>query len=207
VTVLSNSSFLVYIVKESRGQQQQKKGREMPSPSDFRKSFGFEATEHGTFHGIEYEDAQFKHIVKQRNERYEFPAKITFASGTTKKTVENALKKYIPKETIVLSAYGNPYKCKMGNFKVEARSDGKVVAKAVGVALRDRSNPKARKRKRGNNDAKEVLEQQGWKVQNSHFATGKCAGCHETIGVGEPIAKKSKRERSGWFHAECAKQI
>jgi hypothetical protein len=177
----------------------------MPSPGDFRKSFGFPTTHDGLFHGYAYEEASFKHVVKKRNERYEFPITIIFINAS-KEDILTALKKSIPKETTVLSAFGNPYKCTVGRFAALRMSNGKVKVNALGVAIRNRSEPVTGKNgtKRKHADLP-IME--GWQVLTSHFATGHCMGCNKSITVGEPIAKKikSSRKRGGWFHAECAR--
>jgi hypothetical protein len=62
------------------------------------------------------------------------------------------LKKHIPKETIVLSSYGNPFRCKFGHFTTSEAGDGSVTVRTRGMAVRDRT---ATTKKRGRTESEE----------------------------------------------------
>lgn len=75
--------------------------------------------------GFTVEAAQVGHVVKQQNERYEFPSTITLhlAEGASRQQALAAFRAHVREHCIVHSAYGSPYDCSFGPPKL-AGGDG-----------------------------------------------------------------------------------
>ncbi len=119
-----------------------------------------------------------------------------FTTGTQKQI--DAAMESLPKHKTVLSAYGNPYICTIENIVVgEPGTDGTIVVKLLGVAKRDRTGKIVTDGGKKRKLDESLPELKGWRAITSHFSTGRCAACGESIHVGDPIAKRGKAETRG----------
>lgn len=73
------------------------------------------------------------HVEVVRFKTYRYPIRLTFTgSGTSTNILSSVKRKFAGKKTI-LSGYGNPYTCKIGNIKISSSSNGKIVITATGT--------------------------------------------------------------------------
>jgi hypothetical protein len=198
----------------------------MPSAALFQKGFGLEEGQHlGPFL---IRSASVQHVTKKEFELYEFPIKLELEWDSAKEkqppSAESILKETLERDVteprIIPSEYGSPYECKFGKWRVKsntAETSGSVarekavfsvVSKGTGVRRRDIPTQAQEQRQR---EAKQNLPSltevqkalPGQRVIRSHFGTGSCSRCKQSIVVGEIIVSEPAGQR-GWMHVACS---
>lgn len=181
----------------------------MPSPTDFKRAFQLDKVD-GT------KKVSVGHVVKKQNELYTFPVKMIFDSAADL-TVDHVQQVLTEKKTlfdgcVVYSAFGSPYECELGAWKVESGKGGAIEATSTGTATRNRDMLTQRQQsdlKRADTvDLFKLLskeEKKGFSFRKSAYSSSKCSSCNEKIDIGARIVKKksSKKKRGGWSHIEC----
>eukprot|EP01116_Phalansterium_solitarium_P014088 TRINITY_DN31603_c0_g1_i1.p1 TRINITY_DN31603_c0_g1~~TRINITY_DN31603_c0_g1_i1.p1 ORF type:complete len:230 (-),score=46.35 TRINITY_DN31603_c0_g1_i1:219-908(-) len=194
----------------------------MPSPTEFRKSFGI--TQGAEVAGFEVVESKVEHKRVKLFQKYKFPICLRFKATRGDADPDQllpALKKQVAKERIAYSAYGSPYECQFGTptAKSTAPEDGApvVVVRSEGACVRRYDVPKLGKKPKDqggrsssatSDEDKQLTkeaESLGLRVTKSRFDTSACSVCNEQILPGELIAKlKAERTRGGWEHLRCA---
>ncbi len=113
----------------------------MPAPSAFAK--GFKINKGSTIGEWKVEKLTIGHNTLQKWRKYSFPMVIRLKSTgkCTGKKASNELMKSTDQERIINSAFGNPYLCTIGKWKLgdcKQNDDGETVAtlKSTGLAVR-----------------------------------------------------------------------
>jgi hypothetical protein len=198
----------------------------MPSAALFQKGFGLGEGQHlGPFL---IRSASVQHVTKEEFELYEFPIKLELEWDSAKEKqppsaasiLSETLEREVAEPRIIPSEYGSPYECKFGKWRVKARTTQTsgsaagetgvftVISKGTGVRRRDiPTQAQEQRQKESKQDLPGIKEVQkalpGQRVIRSHFGTGSCSRCKQSIAVGEMIASEQAGKR-GWMHIACS---
>lgn len=197
----------------------------MPSLTAFHRGFKIETGMN--IQGYALQELSIDHIVISRYHRYEFPIVMVFipsSSATSSSSLLQALKRLVQgNKRIIYSEYGSPYECSFGTPVVkEHGEDGDVIIESRGTAVRVYTVPTQQQEAKGvraqdikgyipPDQIESITDQLSdkYRVLKSHFSTGRCSICTESIHagilIGQPLPQSDEyHHRSGnWSHATC----